>query len=182
MNCIDLHSHSTASDGTLDPVELCIRAEERQVHTLAITDHDTVAAHYFLQKHKPEGKLRIITGIELSTCWSGLEIHIVGLNFPLNHKDLNKIVTAQGSARRKRSHHIAERLARRLPQWSAEQIFQEVLESAVQLQKSSRYGFCLTPDEIQIGRPHFARWLIDKKQCSNIEAAFRKYLSTSKNG
>ncbi|WP_081622187.1 PHP domain-containing protein [Endozoicomonas elysicola] len=179
---IDLHSHTTASDGTLDPVELCLRAQERNVDTLAITDHDTVAAHHFLKEHMPAGDLKLITGIELSTTWSGAEIHIVGLNFPLGHKDLATIVNSQGDARRKRSHHISERLARRLPEWNAELIFQQVLEGAINQQKSSTYGFTLKPDDIQVGRPHFARWLISEGFCQDMDAAFRKYLDNSKIG
>ncbi|WP_419535788.1 PHP domain-containing protein [Endozoicomonas sp.] len=182
MISIDLHSHTTASDGTLDPVELCQRAQERQVHTLAITDHDTVAAHHFLREQALEGDLRLITGIELSTTWSGAEIHIVGLNFPLDHKDLDMVVKAQGESRRKRSHHIAERLARRLPDWNADQIFQKVLDVAVEQQQNSRHGFTLKPDEVQIGRPHFARWLINEGRCNDMDAAFRKYLDNSKIG
>lgn len=182
MIAIDLHSHTTASDGVLDPVELCLRAQERHVHTLAITDHDTVAAHHFLRDQTVASDLRLITGIELSTTWSGTEIHIVGLNFPLDHNDLEMVVKAQGEARRQRSHHIAERLARRLPDWSAEQIFQQVLDGAIARQQGSRYGFILKPEEVQIGRPHFARWLISQGLCADMDAAFRKYLDNSKIG
>ena len=182
MISIDLHSHTTASDGTLDPVELYYRAQERHVHTLAITDHDTVAAHYFLRNHAPEGDIRLITGIELSTTWSGAEIHIVGLNFSLDHQDLGMIVKAQGESRRKRSHHIAERLARRLPGWNADQIFKKVLDGTIEQQKNSPHGFTLKPEEIQIGRPHFARWLVNEGKCSDMDAAFRKYLDNSKIG
>ncbi|MGI2027393.1 PHP domain-containing protein [Endozoicomonas acroporae] len=182
MISIDLHSHTTASDGTLDPVELYLRAQERQVHTLAITDHDTVAAHYFLRDHQPEGDIRLITGIELSTTWSGAEIHIVGLNFSLDHQDLELVIKAQGESRRKRSHHIAERLARRLPDWNADQIFHKVLEVAVEQQQNSHHGFMLKPDDVQIGRPHFARWLISEARCHDMDAAFRKYLDNSKIG
>ncbi|WP_257284929.1 PHP domain-containing protein [Endozoicomonas sp. SESOKO1] len=182
MISIDLHSHTTASDGSLDPIELYHRAQERHVHTLAITDHDTVAAHYFLRDHAPGGDIRLITGIELSTTWSGAEIHIVGLNFSLDHRDLEMVVKAQGESRRKRSHHIAERLAHRLPDWNADQIFQKVLEGAVEQQQNSRHGFILKPDDVQIGRPHFARWLISEARCNDMDAAFRKYLDNSKIG
>ena len=182
MNIIDLHSHTTASDGALDPIELCLRAKARGVTTLAITDHDTVAAHHFLQQYGvPEG-LQLISGIELSTTWSGVEIHVVGLNFPLDHLDLGMIVKVQSDARRARSLHIAERLAKRLPDFNAETIFAEVLQIAMQRQKNSEYGFVLAADKIQIGRPHFARWLMEKGYCHDIEAAFRKYLDQTKIG
>ncbi len=179
---IDLHSHTTASDGTLDPIELCNRALERNVNVLAITDHDTVAAHHFLQKHWQNDDLQLISGIELSTTWSGAEIHIVGLNFPLDHPDLPMVVNAQGESRRQRSHHIAERLARRLPDWEADAIFEQVLDIAIAKQRCSEHGFELTPGDIQIGRPHFARWLINQDYVNNMDSAFRKYLDNSKIG
>lgn len=182
MICIDLHSHTTASDGTMGPVELCLRAMDRGVTTLAITDHDTVAAHYFLKNHRPEGELEIITGIELSTSWGSSEIHIVGLNFPLDHPDLEKIVARQGEARRQRSLHIASCLAKRLPAYSAGQIFEQVLVGAIAQQKATSDGFILKPDEIQIGRPHFARWLVGIGLCKNMEDAFQKYLGAGKIG
>ena len=182
MICIDLHSHTTASDGSLGPLELCQRAKERGVTALAITDHDTVAAHHFLQQQPPIEDLQLITGIELSTTWSNTEIHIVGLNFPLNNPDLDRIITAQGEARRQRSLHIAQRLSKRLPDYSAEQIFQEVLNGAMARQTATSDGFALTAEEIQIGRPHFAHWLINIGICKDAEDAFRKYLGNNKIG
>ncbi len=181
MICIDLHSHTTASDGALGPLELCQRAQERGVSTLAITDHDTVAAHIFLRQHSLDN-LQLITGIELSTTWSGAEIHIVGLNFPLDHPDLGQIISAQGKARRERSLHIATKLSKRLPDYSAEDIFQAVMAEAINRQKATSDGFTLNEDDIQIGRPHFANWLVAIRQCRHVEDAFQKYLGNSKIG
>ena len=155
---------------------------ERGVGTLAITDHDTVAAHHFLKKHKPEGDLRLITGIELSTTWSGTEIHIVGLNFPLDHPDLERIISAQNESRRNRSLYISERLAKRLPSYSAQAIFNSVLAGAMARQKATSDGFFLEADHIQIGRPHFAHWLISLGLCKDVEDAFQKYLGNNKIG
>lgn len=182
MICIDLHSHTTASDGALGPIELCHRARERGVTALAITDHDTVAAHHFLQQQPPIEGLQLVTGIELSTSWSGSEIHIVGLNFPLDHPDLERIIAAQGEARRQRSLHIATRLAKRLPDYSQETIFQEVLAGALSRQKSTTDSFILDESQIQIGRPHFAYWLVSKGLCKNADDAFKKYLGNNKIG
>lgn len=181
---VDLHSHTTASDGLLDPVELLQRARERGVNVLAITDHDTVDAHHFLQQHPQYlgDDLQLITGIELSTTWGSTEIHIVGLNFPLDHPDLARIVEYQSNARRERSLHIANKLAKRLTDFSAEQIFEAVLDDMANTQQQSSHGFELPRERIQIGRPHFARWLIKEGYSHDMEGAFRKYLSTSKMG
>ena len=182
MICIDLHSHTTASDGTLGPLELCQRASERGVTALAITDHDTVAAHQFLSQYSlPEG-LQLISGIELSTTWSGAEIHIVGLNFSLTHPDLERIIRSQGEARRQRSLHIASRLAKRMTGYTAKQIFSEVLSGAAQRQKSTSDGFSLSDAELQVGRPHFAHWLVNNGFCKDTDDAFRKYLGNNKIG
>ncbi len=149
---------------------------------LAITDHDTVAAHHFLRTRSNHDDLTLISGIELSTSWSSAEIHIVGLNFPLESPDLQNIVDQQGAARRKRSLHISERLSRRLPDWSAEAIFNAVLSLAMNNQKQGNDGFQLKEDDVQIGRPHFAQWLIETGFCKDMNEAFRKYLGNGKMG
>src|SRR5690554_6212389 len=79
---IDLHSHTHCSDGVLSPAELVMRAAEKGVDVLAITDHDTVAGlaaagQAITTLQLP---LKLINGVEISTSWQQLEIHIVGLN------------------------------------------------------------------------------------------------------
>jgi 3',5'-nucleoside bisphosphate phosphatase len=74
---VDLHCHSTASDGKLDPAALVARG--RGVEVLAITDHDSVAAYAELSPDLTAG-LRLVPGIELSAQWRGQTIHVVGLD------------------------------------------------------------------------------------------------------
>jgi predicted metal-dependent phosphoesterase TrpH len=74
----DLHCHSSASDGALDPDALLLHAAESGVDALAITDHDTLAA--FDRIVTPYTVPRLIPGIELSTTWRNIGVHIVGLN------------------------------------------------------------------------------------------------------
>lgn len=79
---IDLHSHTTASDGRFTYQQLIDRAVSFEIDVLAITDHDTVAAladarAYIAQQQYP---LQLVNGIEISTVWQNKDIHIVGLN------------------------------------------------------------------------------------------------------
>ena len=73
----DLHSHTTASDGSLHPDELLAHAAECGVGALAITDHDTLAA--FDRVDTSAARTRLVPGIEFSTAWRGHGVHIVGL-------------------------------------------------------------------------------------------------------
>ena len=188
----DLHCHTTASDGTLGPLELYRRATDQGVELLAITDHDSVAAHHFLRQHfsqqrflqqrSPDGP-RLISGIELSTTWSGVEIHIVGLNFPLDHPDLERIIKHQDNARRQRSLHIAKKLVKLLQLTIEEdQLFSEVVDIALSRQKNTSDGFTLTKETVQTGRPHFAQWLVNKGYVKDANAAFDHYLNDKKLG
>ena len=178
----DLHCHTTASDGTLGPLELYHRATEQGVELLAITDHDSVEAHRFLKQHELNGP-KLITGIELSTTWSGVEIHIVGLGFPLDHPDLDKIVRNQDEARRQRSLHIARKLVKQLRLTiTEEQLFSEVVQIALFRQRNTSDGFTLTEATVQTGRPHFAQWLVNKEYVKDANAAFDHYLNDKKLG
>lgn len=178
----DLHCHTTASDGTLGPLELYNRAAGQGVELLAITDHDSVAAHLFLQKFDLEGP-QLITGVELSTTWSGVEIHIVGLNFSLNHPDLARIIENQNEARRQRSLHTSKKLVKQLGlTLTPEQLFQEVTQIALDRQRSTSDGFTLTAETVQTGRPHFAQWLVDKGYASDANDAFNRFIGDRKMG
>ncbi|WP_051786152.1 PHP domain-containing protein [Endozoicomonas numazuensis] len=179
---VDLHCHTTASDGSMGPLEVYERARDKGVDILAITDHDSVAAHHFLKDKKLEGP-ELVTGIELSTTWSAMEIHIVGLNFSLTHPDLERIVSHQCAARKQRSLLIATRLAKQLKvNISADALMDEVIDLALNRQKQSADDFLLSREDIQTGRPHFAYWLIEKGYVNEMQAAFDKHLSHQKIG
>ena len=86
---VDLHTHTTASDGQLKPEELVRQAVMNGVELLSITDHDTVAAYAELDAHTHED-FRLIAGIEFSSRWRKIGIHIVGLNVDLRHSALTE--------------------------------------------------------------------------------------------
>lgn len=159
---IDLHTHTTASDGKLEPAELCQRAASRGVEFLSITDHDTCAAYRELgtEVHVP---VQLIPGIEFSTYWQNTGIHILGLNIELQSEALNRAIDYQQKARAARAEQIAVRL-------EAHGIENSL--AAVRKIAGNTY----------IGRPHFAQHLVNIGKVKNINAAFRKFLGAGKPG
>ena len=104
---VDLHCHSNASDGILNPNEVVKLAIERKVDLLSITDHDTLNAYHNLADSP---RIRLVRGIELSTSWRNLDIHIVGLNLDISHQSILTAVQLHTVARAKRAEKIATKL------------------------------------------------------------------------
>lgn len=114
----DLHSHTTASDGRLTPQELVHRAHEMRVGTLAITDHDSVAAIPAAREEIARAglPLTLVNGVEISTLWENHEIHIVGLNIDIAYPTMTALLEEQKARRQQRGQMIAERLEKaRIP-------------------------------------------------------------------
>ena len=80
MCCYDLHSHSTASDGTLDPASLVKKARSAGVDVLALTDHDTRDGRAEATQAGADRDLHLIRGVEISVTWQAMTIHVLGLN------------------------------------------------------------------------------------------------------
>jgi predicted metal-dependent phosphoesterase TrpH len=158
----DLHTHSTASDGSLAPQELLIRAAANGVTCLSVTDHDTVDAYAKLDGSSCPG-VTVVPGIELSTSWAGRNIHVVGLNIDPNNNDLVNGIRKQKLARLQR----AEKIAARLEKKGLDNPLEEVTKLA---------------NGANIGRPHFARYLVDKGIVTDFRQAFQKYLGNGKAG
>lgn len=159
---IDLHTHTTASDGALSPAALLARAHDNGVTTLAITDHDTVAAYSELGSEADFG-LNLVCGIELSCRWAGIEVHIVGLNIDPRSGAVKCAASNQRLARTRRAEHIASKLR--------QAGFGDILESVIELAGGA-----------SIGRPHFAQHLVDMEYVKDTRQAFRKHLGGNKLG
>ncbi len=159
---IDLHVHSTASDGTLTPTEILERASKLGIEALAITDHDTIDGSIeAIESGIPEG-LDFLTGIEISAnppevypCTGSF--HILGYNMDLKSEILNTTLKTLQDARFNRNPKILERLA--------------------------GFGMHITEEEVEIqtgggqtGRPHIAEVMIKKGYAKNINDAFDNYL------
>ena len=164
---IDLHSHTTASDGTFSPAQLVDEAGRAGVRLLGITDHDTFSGYDQAVPLARAGGLELVCGIELSTKLHGHSVHLLGyfLNPDGNPDGLvafrNWIGDLQAS-RRDRNVRLIARL-------------QEL-------------GLDITLEEVQArggemtGRPHFARLLIEKGYVKDIQQAFDEYLDESARG
>jgi predicted metal-dependent phosphoesterase TrpH len=157
----DLHSHTTLSDGLLTPGELIARAVEKQVDVLAITDHDTIDAYHEL----PEclDQIKLIPGIEFSTQWENKGIHILGLNIELGCDAIKTGVRFQTDARRKRAVQIGERLKTK-----------GIEDAFAGASKLSTGGY--------IGRPHFARHLVNIGKAKSMQSAFKNFMGDGKVG
>jgi len=157
----DLHSHTLHSDGVLTRNELVARAAENGVDVLAITDHDNTES--FVDKSDVSASLTLIPGIELSTQWQSVGIHVLGLNIDPHCDAMQEATKVQGDSRLKRAAKIAENLARK----GIEGTFEGAMELS-----HGRY----------IGRPHFARHLIDTGRVDSMHTAFKNYLGDGKAG
>ena len=159
----DLHSHSTCSDGRLSPTELVQLAAREGVHTLALTDHDTVQGITEARKAAQDAGIDLVAGVEISTTWGGCNVHIVGLNLDIDNPVLVEGLLSQQVARRKRAEIIADKL-------SALRV-DNLLAKAEAVAKGA-----------ELGRPHFAQVLVDEGIVANMPEAFKKYLGAGKKG
>ena len=158
---VDLHCHTNLSDGSLAPKELLKLAIEREIDVLAITDHDNIDC--YSQIAPPTDELTLISGIEFSTTWRNIGVHIVGLNMDLNNAELLEGIEFQTLARQKRAQLIDEKLNK--------------LGIKGSLEGAKR--FCSGQ---QVGRPHFAQYLVEIGAVSNFQQAFKRYLGAGKAG
>lgn len=162
---IDFHTHSTASDGVLSPRELVDRALARGVDQFAITDHDTMAGYLEASRYytQVDAQMMLVPGIEFSCRWSGVTVHIVGLDMDCQHPAMVAALDQLGKARQDRGQKIADRLEKLG--------FVGALAGARALAGDS-----------QLGRPHFAAWLVDQGHVEDVGQAFDRYLGQGKTG
>jgi len=162
---IDLHSHTTASDGRLPPNELIDRALSFQLDVLAITDHDTIdaleSAHQYIEQNNLP--IKLIDGIEISTVWQNKDIHIVGLNIDPDSSALQALIDQQQKHREGRAELIASRLAKA----TREGVLEEVK---------------IIAGEAPITRAHFAKWLVDNGYAKTMQQVFKKFLTRNNPG
>ena len=165
---VDLHCHTTASDGRLSPRQLLELAATREIDLLAITDHDNAAgyreARHLLAEDPSIASLTLLPGVEFSTLWRGLNIHIVGLNIDVDGDVFLAAERHQAEARSTRAITIAERLRKKgLPDVYAD-------------------ALVLASSPTAIGRPHFAQAMIDAGVVKSFDEAFNKWLGAGKIG
>jgi len=154
---IDLHSHTTASDGTDAPRELVARAAALGLEALAITDHDTFTGYEQAAPFAKEAGLELHRGIELSTRHAGKTVHLLGYFFdaPPTQEFQDWVIYMQQS-RRDRNVKLAAKL--------------RSVGVDIELAEVEEIGRSMT------GRPHFAQLLMKKGYVTSVQEAFNVYL------
>ena len=157
METIDLHVHSTASDGSLTPSEVADEAIRMHVTAIALTDHDTVDGIKEIMEYTKDKPLEVVPGIELSCYYKNREIHILGFYPDDENEDLAKELSTLKEAREGRNKKMVE-----LMQADGLPVTMEKL----------LHG---NPDSV-ITRAHFARVLVEEGICKTKDIAFKKYI------
>jgi len=163
MTCYDLHSHSTASDGSLEPSQLVARAIDKGVDVLALTDHDGTEGIAAAQQAAQGTDLRLIAGVEISVTWAKGTVHIVGLNIDPENDVLQQGLTSMRDFRVGRAEQMATRL--------------EKAGIYGALEGAKKYA-----SEVMLGRLHFAKFLVEQGHAKDITDVFKRYLVRNKPG
>lgn len=165
---VDLHCHSTASDGALAPAVVVARAFEQGVRVLALTDHDTLDGLDEAGEAARALGMQLINGIELSCTWGGATIHVLGYAFDREAPALLQAIAELHEGRWLRAVEIAKRLeAKGMP---------GALEGARAQQQA------LGDSGNAPARPHFADFLVQGGYVKDRAEAFRKWLGSGKLG
>jgi len=154
---IDLHIHSTFSDGSFRPRELVDLANSKGLTAIAITDHDTAAGTVEALGRGKEKGIEVISGIEISSWHNETSMHILGYCFDINDRGFNSRLQLLQDGRETRNARIIKNL--------------QNLGIDVDIRELSQYS-----EYGQTGRPHIARLLVDKGASRTIDLAFRQYL------
>ncbi|HZP37514.1 MAG TPA: PHP domain-containing protein [Methylomirabilota bacterium] len=159
---VDLHTHTTCSDGTFTPRALVAEAARRGVRVLAVTDHDSTDgladAMAAASEHPP---LTIVPGIEINCDVEGAEIHVLGYYMDYEAPWFQDFCRAQREERRARVVRTAERLAELGLPVDVERVFALVQEGSA-------------------GRPHIARVMVERGYVKTVREAFDRYLASGK--
>ena len=158
---IDLHSHTTASDGQHSPAELLALAASAGVTALAVTDHDTVAGLAEAAEAARAHGVELVPGIELSAFVLRKEVHILGHFVRPDFAELASFASRLRVEREQRMVQMVEQLR--------------------------RLGFPIRMEEVramagnaQLGRPHLARVLVERGWCLDVKEAFDRFLGSGK--
>ncbi len=157
MGYVDLHLHTTASDGVLSPAEIVRYAKAKGLQAIAITDHDTIDGCEEALLEGGRIGFEVIPGIEISAEYSPGSMHILGFFLDIHHPPLKERLEYLQKARAERN----PKMVAKLNQLGIRVTYEEVL-------KASGGG--------QVGRPHFANVLLEKKVVKSFQEAFDRFL------
>jgi hypothetical protein len=158
---IDLHLHTTASDGTDTPAELVRACREAGIGTMAVTDHDTVAALPEAAQEAWRAGLEFVPGIEITAAWQGSDVHVLGYFIAVESGALSAFLVAQREDRIRRARAVGERLA--------------ALGASVDIE-----ALIAGQNGQPLLRPHIARALVEAGHVRNGWEAFERYIGEGK--
>lgn len=158
---IDLHIHTTASDGQYTPTQIVEKAVAKKMTVIAITDHDTVTGLEEGKKAALENGIKLIPGVELNIQNHGGEFHLLGLGLNNISQSFYDIIAELQRNREERNKRIIENMKSSGIDASLEELYAD------------------NPGAI-IGRPHFAAYLVKKGLVKNRQQAFDRYLATGR--
>jgi predicted metal-dependent phosphoesterase TrpH len=156
---VDLHVHTTWSDGTDSPARVVELAHREGLAAIAITDHDNTEALALAQPAAARLGLELIPGIEMSASADGREVHVLGYGFDAAHPALVQHLATQQARRVVRVHEMVKRLDRVGVHISAEDVLRLAGDGTV-------------------GRPHVARALVERGYVASLSEAFDRYLGS----
>jgi len=154
---VDLHSHTTASDGALSPRELVRLAAKHGVRVLAVTDHDSTSGLPEAIDEAAHHGIEIVPGLEINCDVPGAEIHVLGYYVDWQAEWFEAFLAEQRAERTARVHRIVERLT----------------ELGVPLTADEVFAIC---KEGSPGRPHVAQAMIKRGYVKSVREAFDRYL------
>lgn len=163
---VDFHCHTTASDGALTPKQIIDLAVKHNVECMAITDHDTTAGYEAVRDYAAQNNVQLISGVEVSCDWRGSTIHIVGLDFDVNHSEFQQGLSRIRDLRWDRANKIIDKLDER----------HNFHLSDLSARINERVG------EGVVGRGHFAQLFIEEGLVKNTPQAFDRYLKRGRIG
>ncbi len=159
MSRVDLHVHTTASDGRYSPSEIVRRAAKAGLAVLAITDHDTIdGIPEALAAAREFPELEVIPGVEINTDVPTGEAHVLGYFIDYHHPELLSVLRDMRASRQERAQKMVAKLA--------------ALGMPVDWERVKQIA-----GTDSIGRPHIAQALLEKGYISNIREAFDRYIS-----
>lgn len=161
MKTVDLHTHTTFSDGTFTPKELVEYAVKKNLSAIAITDHDVTDGLNQAEYYGNKLGIEVIPGIEVSTDYEGTEVHIVGLFIDRYNSSMNKALEDMRVKRTQRNHNVAEKL--------------QALGLNVEYA-----DFEKAADGAIITRAHIAKALLAKGYVGYIGEAFERFIGDGK--
>lgn len=161
---IDLHLHTAASDGDLEPVEVVDRAASAGVTVMAVTDHDTTAALPEVRSAARGRGVDVVAGIEVTAVEDGRDVHVLGYFFDPESEALSSFLAGQRAVRVMRMRAIAETLAALGMPVDIEPVVDAARRRAGRT----------------IGRPHVARALIDAGHVADLREAFDRWLGAGR--